>query len=73
MSAADEVERFDEAEIADIMQLDIAEDTSNTGKKEYLAKCSELKIVPIAMFIAKLDCEHINLRHHGMTGQSCCW
>ena len=55
-----------EAEIAEIMQLDIAEDTSNTGKKEYLAKCSELKIVPIAMFIAKLDCEHINLRHHGM-------
>merc|ERR1719454_2316933 len=55
-----------EAEIAEIMQLDIAEDTSNTGKREYLAKCSELKIVPIAMFIAKLDCEHINLRHHGM-------
>jgi len=55
-----------EAEIAEIMQLDIAEDTSNTGKKEYLSKCSELKIVPIAMFIAKLDCEHINLRHHGM-------
>ena len=78
-----------EAEIAEIMQLDIAEDTSNTGKKEYLAKCahmkmkaqrhahgtllnvrtrcrcSELKIVPVAMFIAKLDCEHINLRHHG--------
>lgn len=55
-----------EAEIAEIMQLDIAEDTSNTGKKEYLAKCAELKIVPVAMFIAKLDCEHINLRHHGM-------
>jgi len=55
-----------EAEIAEIMQLDIAEDTSNTGKKDYLAKCSELKIVPVAMFIAKLDCEHINLRHHGM-------
>jgi hypothetical protein len=29
-----------EAEIAEIMQLDIAEDTSNTGKKEYLAKCA---------------------------------
>jgi hypothetical protein len=28
-------------------------------------RCSELKIVPIAIFIAKLDCEHINLRHHG--------
>jgi Ran GTPase-activating protein (RanGAP) involved in mRNA processing and transport len=55
-----------EAEIAEIMQLDIAEDASNTGKREYLAKCSELKIVPVAMFIAKLDCEHINLRHHGM-------
>ena len=27
-----------EAEIAEIMQLDIAEDTANTGKKEYLAK-----------------------------------
>ena len=27
-----------EAEIAEIMQLDIAEDASNTGKKEYLAK-----------------------------------
>merc|ERR1719409_2113629 len=55
-----------EAEIAEIMQLDIAEDTSNTGKREYLAKCAELKIVPVAMFIAKLDCEHINLCHHGM-------
>jgi Ran GTPase-activating protein (RanGAP) involved in mRNA processing and transport len=55
-----------EAEIAEIMQLDIAEDSSTSGKKEYLAKCSELKIVPVAMFIAKLDCEHINLRHHGM-------
>jgi len=55
-----------EAEIAEIMQLDIADETANTGKTEYLAKCSELKIVPIAIFIAKLDCEHINLRHHGM-------
>uniref|UniRef100_A0A7S2DWN5 DUF4476 domain-containing protein n=1 Tax=Haptolina brevifila TaxID=156173 RepID=A0A7S2DWN5_9EUKA len=55
-----------EAEIAEIMQLDLAEENANSGKREYLAKCSELKIVPIAMFIAKLDCEHINLRHHGM-------
>ena len=30
------------------------------------SKCSELQIVPVAMFIAKLECEHINLRHHGM-------
>ena len=28
-----------EAEIAEIMQMDIAEDTSSTGKKEYLGKC----------------------------------
>ena len=28
-----------EAEIAEIMQLDIAEESANTGKKEYLAKC----------------------------------
>jgi len=55
-----------EAEIAEIMQLDLAEENATSGKREYLAKCSELKIVPIAMFIAKLDCEHINLRHHGM-------
>lgn len=54
------------AEISEIMQLDIADESANTGKAEYLAKCSELKIVPIAIFIAKLDCEHINLRHHGM-------
>ena len=27
-----------EAEIAEIMQVDIAEDAPNTGKKEYLAK-----------------------------------
>ena len=33
-----------EAEIAEIMQLDIAEDTSNTGKKEYLAKCAHMKM-----------------------------
>ena len=55
-----------EAEIAEIMQLDLAEETQNSGKQEYLMKCAEQKIVPIAMFIAKLDCEHINLRHHGM-------
>ena len=29
-----------EAEIAEIMQLDIAEDTASSGKKEYLAKCA---------------------------------
>ena len=55
-----------EAEIAEIMQLDLAEETQQSGKQEYLMKCGEQKIVPIAMFIAKLDCEHINLRHHGM-------
>ena len=55
-----------EVEIAELMQLDLADDSATSGKSEYLAKCSELKIVPIAIFIAKLDCEHINLRHHGM-------
>ena len=29
-----------EAEIAEIMQLDIAEENANSGKKEYLAKCA---------------------------------
>ena len=55
-----------EAEIAEIMQLDLAEENQHSGKQEYLLKCNDLKIVPVAMFIAKLDCEHINLRHHGM-------
>ena len=55
-----------EAEIAELMQMDLVDDSANTGKQEYLAKCSELNIVPVAMFIAKLECEHINLRHHGM-------
>lgn len=56
-----------EAEIAELMQMDdLADDSASTGKQEYLAKCSELQIVPVAMFIAKLECEHINLRHHGM-------
>ena len=56
-----------EAEIAELMQMDdLVDDSASTGKQEYLAKCSELRIVPVAMFIAKLECEHINLRHHGM-------
>ncbi|KAL1523572.1 hypothetical protein AB1Y20_018508 [Prymnesium parvum] len=55
-----------EAEIAEIMQLDLTEEAQQSGKQEYLTKCSELKIVPVAMFIAKLECEYINLRHHGM-------
>ena len=54
-----------EAEIAELMQMDLVDDSANTGKQEYLAACSELNIVPVAMFIAKLECEHINLRHHG--------
>ena len=56
-----------EVEIAELMQMDdLVDDSASTGKQEYLAKCSELRIVPVAMFIAKLECEHINLRHHGM-------
>eukprot|EP00965_Chrysotila_dentata_P037276 1240561-Pleurochrysis_carterae.AAC.3 len=55
-----------EAEIAELMQLDMSGEASTLGKKEYLAKCIELKIVPVAMFIAKLECEHINLRHYGV-------
>ena len=55
-----------EAEIAELLQLDLSEHSAVTGKKEYLEKCKELNIVPVAMFIAKLECEHINLRHHGM-------
>ena len=54
-----------EAEIAELMQIDLVDDAAASGKQEYLAKCSELNIVPIAMFIAKFGCEHINLRHHG--------
>ena len=55
-----------EAEIAELMQMDLVDESASTGKQEYLAKCSELNIVPVAMFIAKLECEHINLRHHGL-------
>eukprot|EP00966_Prymnesium_polylepis_P045932 1063149-Prymnesium_polylepis.1 len=33
-----------EAEIAEIMQLDLAEETQQSGKQEYLMKCNELKI-----------------------------
>ena len=54
-----------EQEIAELMQIDLVDESASTGKQEYLAKCSELNIVPVAMFIAKLECEHINLRHHG--------
>ena len=54
-----------EAEIQELMQLDISEDAAHTGKQEYLKSCTDQKIVPVAMFIAKLECEHINLRHHG--------
>jgi hypothetical protein len=35
-----------EAEIAEIMQLDIAEESANTGKKEYLAKCASAPSIP---------------------------
>ena len=63
----DDEDSSDEDEVADIIQIgDFNNESADTGKGEYLTKCSELKIVPIAMFIAKLDCEHINLRHHGM-------
>ncbi|KAL3897800.1 MAG: hypothetical protein SGPRY_012972 [Prymnesium sp.] len=55
-----------EAEISEIMQLELSDEAQLSGKQEYLTKCSELKIVPVAMFIAKLECEHISLRHHGM-------
>lgn len=55
-----------EAEIKELMQLDISDEGTNTGKHEYLQMCTQLKIVPVAMFIAKLECEHINLRHHGV-------
>ena len=39
---------------------------ASSGKQEYLTRCTELKIVPVAMFIAKLECEHVSLRHHGL-------
>ena len=31
-----------EVEIAELMQLDLGDDGTSSGKKEYLAKCSEL-------------------------------
>ena len=58
-----------EVEIAELMQMHLSDGATFSGKQEYLAKCSDLHIVPVAMFIAKLECEHINLRHHGMGGK----
>jgi Ran GTPase-activating protein (RanGAP) involved in mRNA processing and transport len=55
-----------EAEIAGLMQFDLSDEAPGTGKSEYLAECESRKIVPVAMFIAKLECSQINLRHHGM-------
>jgi len=55
-----------ETEMAELLQFEIADVAADTGKREYIARCEELRIVPVAMLIAKLECEHINLRHHGM-------
>lgn len=55
-----------EADMAELMKFDLRDETPGTGKSEYLARCEQLKIVPVAMFIAKLECPQINLRHHGI-------
>ena len=52
-----------EVEIAELMGMPVE---ASSGKQEYLTRCTELKIVPVAMFIAKLECEHVSLRHHGL-------
>ena len=52
--------------MAELLHLDLSTEPEGTGKNEYLAACEALGIVPVAMFIAKLDCAHINLRHHGV-------
>jgi hypothetical protein len=31
------------------------EDTRKAGKREYLQKCADLGIVPIALFVAKME------------------
>jgi hypothetical protein len=55
-----------EAEMTEFMKVDLSDQAPGTGKGEYLARCAQLKIVPVAMFIAKLECAQINLRHHGI-------
>jgi hypothetical protein len=70
----EEEEDFDSGEDSDAEMDEIAnlelefplEDARKAGKQEYLAKCAELKIVPIALFIAKMEADHVNLNHHGM-------
>ena len=52
-----------EVEIAELMGMPVE---ASSGKQEYLTRCTELKIVPVAMFIAKLECEHVSVRHHGL-------
>jgi hypothetical protein len=58
-----------DAELEDIANLELEfplEDARKAGKREYLQKCADLGIVPIALFVAKMEVEHINLNHHGM-------
>jgi len=58
-----------DAEMDEIANLELEfplEDARRAGKQEYLEKCAELKIVPIALFLAKMEADHVNLNHHGM-------
>lgn len=51
-----------DAELEDIANLELEfplEDAQKAGKQEYLHRCAELGIVPIALFIAKMEVEHI--------------
>lgn len=51
-----------DAELEDIANLELEfplEDAQKAGKQEYLHRCAELGIVPIALFIAKMEAEHI--------------
>lgn len=51
-----------DAELDDITNLELEfplEDAQKAGKREYLKRCAELNIVPIALFIAKMEAEHI--------------
>ena len=62
MSDSDE---WSDAE-SDAAEGEQRECAATTGRREYFSRCAALEAVPCAMLVAKLRCEHINLRHAGM-------
>ncbi|KAJ1621288.1 hypothetical protein T492DRAFT_887248 [Pavlovales sp. CCMP2436] len=56
---SDESDDESDAELENLELEFPLEDERKAGKREYLQKCAELKIVPIALFIAKMEVEHI--------------